>query len=60
VIGRRVDGVLHRFTTGMPAHFEVATGGVRLPGAVATIDFGSGRATEIKRVVILEDGSVKP
>jgi calcineurin-like phosphoesterase len=59
VIGRRVDRVLHRFTTGMPAHFEVATGDVRLCGALATIDTGSGRATEIKRVVITEDGTVK-
>ena len=59
VIGRRVDRVLHRFTTGMPAHFEVATGDVRLCCALATIDSGSGRATEIKRVVILEDGTVK-
>jgi metallophosphoesterase (TIGR00282 family) len=59
VIGRRVDRVLHRFTTGMPAHFEVATGDVRLCGALATIDSGSGRAVEVKRVVILEDGTVK-
>jgi hypothetical protein len=59
VIGRRVDRVLHRFTTGMPAHFEVATGDVRLCGALATIDSGSGRAMEVKRVVILEDGTVK-
>jgi len=59
VIGRRVDRVLHRFTTGMPAHFEVATGDVRLCGALATIDSGSGRALEVKRVVIREDGSVQ-
>ncbi len=59
VIGRRVDRVLHRFTTGMPAHFEVATGDVRLCGAIATIDSGSGRALEIRRVTIFEDGSVK-
>jgi hypothetical protein len=59
VIGRRVDRVLHRFTTGMPAHFEVATGDVRLSGALATIDSDSGRALEIRRVVILENGTVK-
>jgi len=58
VIGRRVDRVLHRFTTGMPAHFEVATGDVRLCGALATIDAGSGRALEVKRVVVREDGSI--
>jgi len=59
VIGRRTDRVLHRFTTGMPAHFEVATGDVRISGALATIDSGSGLATEIKRVVIYENGTVK-
>ncbi len=59
VIGRKTDKVLHRFTTGMPAHFEVAGGDVRLSGALATIDADSGRALEIKRVVILEDGTVK-
>jgi len=59
VIGRRIDRVLHRFTTGMPAHFEVATGDVRLCGALATVDAGSGRALEVKRVVLLEDGTVR-
>jgi hypothetical protein len=59
VIGRRTDRVLHRFTTGMPAHFEVATGDVRLSGALATLDSASGLATEIKRVVIFENGTVR-
>ena len=59
VIGRRTDRVLHRFTTGMPAHFEVATGDVRISGALATIDSASGLATEIKRVVLLENGTVR-
>jgi metallophosphoesterase (TIGR00282 family) len=56
VIGRRIDRVLQRMTTGMPAHFEVATGDVRLCGALATIDADTGRALEVKRVVIYEDG----
>jgi metallophosphoesterase (TIGR00282 family) len=59
VIGRRVDRVLHRFTTGMPAHFEVAAGDVRLCGVLATVDAGSGRAVEIRRVTVREDGSVR-
>ena len=57
VIGRRTDRVLHRFTTGMPAHFEVASGDVRLCGALATVDSESGRALEVRRVVIHEDGT---
>lgn len=52
VIGRRVDRVLHRFTTGLPAFFEVATGDVRMCGAIATIDTDTGLATEIRRVVL--------
>jgi len=56
VIGRRIDRVLHRFTTGMPAPFEVATGDVRLCGALATVDSESGRALEIRRVEIRADG----
>jgi len=54
VIGRRIEPVLQRFTTGMPAHFDVASGDVRLSGALATIDAESGRALEIERVVIRE------
>ncbi len=57
VIGRRIDRVLHRFTTGMPAHFEVAAGDVRLCGALATIDSETGRALEVKRVVLYEEAN---
>jgi 2',3'-cyclic-nucleotide 2'-phosphodiesterase len=59
IIGRRTERVLQRMTTGMPAYFEVATGDVRLCGALATIDAGTGRALEVKRVVIYEDGRVQ-
>jgi len=59
IIGRRIDRVLHRMSTGMPAHFEVATGDVQIRGALATIDSESGRALDVKRVVIREDGSVQ-
>jgi calcineurin-like phosphoesterase len=41
----------------MPAHFEVATGDVRLCGALATIDTESGRALEVKRIVLCEDAN---
>lgn len=55
VIGRRVDRVLHRMTTGMPARFDVATRDVRLCGAIATVDSDSGRAEGIRRIVITGD-----
>ena len=52
VLGRRIDRVLHLFTTNMPAPFDVATGDVRLMGAIATIDPLTGRAKAIERVAI--------
>lgn len=52
VIGRRVDRVLQRFTTGMPARFDVASGDVRLCGAVAVVDGETGLADSIRRVVL--------
>lgn len=52
VIGRRTDRVLHRFTTGMPARFDVAEKDVRICGAMAVIDAATGRAENIERVTI--------
>ena len=59
VLGRRVDRVLHKFITQMPAPFDVATGDVRICGAIATVNVETGRAVEIERITILEDGTVK-
>jgi len=50
VIGRTTDAILKRFITGMPTKFEIASGDVRLHGALLTIDPASGKATKIKRV----------
>ncbi len=52
VIGRRTDRVLHRFTTGMFAHFDVATGDVRLSGAIIDADASTGKALSIERIAI--------
>jgi metallophosphoesterase (TIGR00282 family) len=52
VLGRRKDRVLKHMTTGMPAPFDVATGDVRLCGAVAEIDEKTGRAISIERVEV--------
>ena len=54
VIGREVDRVLHKFTTQMPTPFNVATGDVRLSGAVVTIDTQTGMASRIERVQVRE------
>jgi len=52
VIGRDIERVLYRFTTGMPAHFDVAKNDVRLNGVVIEIDATSGNATSIERLEV--------
>jgi 2',3'-cyclic-nucleotide 2'-phosphodiesterase len=50
VIGRTTDAILTRFLTGMPTKFEIASGDVRLHGALLTVDPATGKALKIKRV----------
>ena len=50
VIGSRVEPVLHRFRTSMPARFLVAHGAVLVCGACIDIDTATGRAVSIVRV----------
>jgi len=52
VLGRRKDRVLKHMTTNMPHSFEIATGDVRLCGALAEIDPETGRALSMERVEI--------
>jgi len=47
VIGREVEPVLKKFTTGIPAKFEVAKGPCVLEGAILDIDRQSGKAVSI-------------
>lgn len=50
VLGRRKDRVVKYMTTNMPQPFDVATGDVRLCGALAEIDTETGKAISIERV----------
>ena len=50
VIGRTTDAIVSRFLTGMPSKFEIASGDVRLHGALLSLDPATGRALKIKRV----------
>ena len=50
VIGSRIDQVLHRFRTGMPAKYQVANGPVRVCGAWIEVDVQTGRALRIERI----------
>ena len=52
VLGRRKDRVVKYMTTNMPQPFDVATGDVRLCGALAEIDEQTGRALSIERVEV--------
>ena len=52
ILGRKTENVLRSIVTQMPAHFEVADGDVRACGATITVDSDTGKADNIKRVVI--------
>lgn len=52
VLGRRRDRVLSYMTTAQPAPFDVATGDVRMCGAIAEIDTQTGKAISIERVEV--------
>jgi metallophosphoesterase (TIGR00282 family) len=47
VIGREIEPVLKKFTTGVPAKFDVAKGPCVLEGAILDLDRESGRAVSI-------------
>jgi hypothetical protein len=52
VLGRRRDKVIPTLITGMPRHFDVATGDLRLHGALVTADTETGLATAIERIAV--------
>jgi metallophosphoesterase (TIGR00282 family) len=54
VLGRRADRVLSFTLTAVPTPFDVATGDVRLGGAVIDVDGATGKATAIRRVMVTE------
>jgi metallophosphoesterase (TIGR00282 family) len=53
VLGRRKDRVLKFMTQNMPHPFDVATGDVRMCGALAEIDEASGKAISMERIEVL-------
>jgi metallophosphoesterase (TIGR00282 family) len=50
VLGRRKDRVVKYMTSNMPQPFDVATGDVRLCGALAEVDPETGRAISVVRI----------
>jgi metallophosphoesterase (TIGR00282 family) len=54
VLGRRVDRVLSTTVTFIPCPFDVASGDVRLGGAIVDVDAATGKATAIRRLMFGE------
>jgi metallophosphoesterase (TIGR00282 family) len=54
VLGRRVDRVLSTTVTFIPSPFDVASGDVRLGGAIVEVDGATGKASAIRRVMVDE------
>jgi len=52
VLGRKKEKVLSALITGMPTYFDVATGDLRVCGALVTADTQTGRATAIERIAM--------
>jgi metallophosphoesterase (TIGR00282 family) len=50
ILGRAVEPIMNRFVSNLPAPFPVASGEVRLHGALIEIDEKTGRALRITRV----------
>jgi len=50
ILGRAIEPIMNRFISNLPASFPVATGEVRLRGALIEIDETTGRALRIMRV----------
>ena len=52
ILGRRIDRVLSTALTFVPTSFDVATGDVRMCGAVVEVDPATNRATAIRRFTL--------
>jgi hypothetical protein len=50
ILGRKIEPIMNRFISNLPASFPVAGGEVRLHGALIEIDEATGRALRITRI----------
>jgi len=50
ILGRKIEPIMNRFMSNLPASFPVAGGEVRLHGALIEIDESTGRAVRITRI----------
>ena len=54
ILGRRIDRVLSTALTFVPTSFDVATGDVRMCGAIVEVDPATNRATAIRRFTLAD------
>ncbi|HTU19169.1 MAG TPA: TIGR00282 family metallophosphoesterase [Gemmataceae bacterium] len=54
ILGRRIDRVMSTTITFVPSPFDVATGDVRLGGAVVDVDPATGQSQSIRRLMLTE------
>jgi calcineurin-like phosphoesterase len=54
ILGRRIDRVMETTLTGLPTEFDVATGDVRINGAIVDCDAETGQASAIERLCVRE------
>ncbi|MCP5002724.1 MAG: TIGR00282 family metallophosphoesterase, partial [Planctomycetes bacterium] len=54
VIGRRVDRVLQSIVTQVPVRYDIADKGVRIEGAIITINKSTGKTEKIKRIKVTD------
>jgi metallophosphoesterase (TIGR00282 family) len=59
ILGRQIEPVMETTLTFRPTHFEVATGDVRLNGAIVEIDDATGKATSIRRFCLKDEPGAK-
>ncbi len=50
IIGRKCDGVIEHLRCDMPTRWEIATGDIRLCGAIFTVNLTGGRCLKVERV----------
>jgi len=55
VLGRQKEKVIPTLITGMPRHFDVAAGDLRVHGALVTADTETGHAIAIERIAVPVD-----
>ncbi len=56
ILGRDIDRVLKTIVTQIPTRFDVAEKDVRMSGVIITIESSTGKALDIKRFLLREDG----